>query len=81
MAPGAVELEATAAATTAVEWAEDEIEDEGEEDSEKKKSKKKAKQRGRVLEFNEDLNAVVARRKRKPGRERNAFYDPDEMNE
>ena len=43
-----------------------------------KKRKKKAKQRRGVLEYDEDLNAVVARRKRKPSRRRNEFYDFDD---
>jgi len=62
------------------EWVSDEFEEDTEEPlvaKAKKQGKKKARQRRRVLEFDEDLNAMVARRKRKPSRERN-LYDYDE---
>jgi N utilization substance protein A len=55
-----------------VDWADDDL-DEGEEI--RKKSKKKAKQRRRILEYDEGLRTVVARRKRKPSRQRDDFYD------
>ncbi len=62
------------------DWVDEEPEAEGEE-TEKQKTKKKEKQRRRVLEYNEQLNTVVARRKRKPSRQRNSFLDYDEAEE
>lgn len=67
-----------------VEWVADDIDEEdleAEGDFGKKQARKKAKQRRRVLEFDEDLNQVVARRKRKPSRQRNTFYDYDDLDE
>jgi len=68
----------------AAEWVADEFEDEdveAEGEYGKKQARKKAKQRRRVLEYDEDLNQVVARRKRKPSRQRNAFYEYDDLEE
>jgi N utilization substance protein A len=89
-APAVPEEAAEAAAEAAplepelADWVADEVDDEdleGDQAYGKKQARKKAKQRRRVLEFDEDLNQVVARRKRKPSRQRNAFYDYDDLDE
>ena len=74
----AEEMPAVAAEPTeAFEWVDDDLYEDEPEDEEfgtRRKAKKKAKQRRRILEYDEDLNTVVARRKRKPSRQ-SRFYD------
>jgi len=69
----ALATEVVSAEPQTVEWADDEVEDE--DDEVQKKTKDKAKQRRRVLEYDEELKTVVARRKRKPSRQRNDYLD------
>ncbi|HOG47713.1 MAG TPA: transcription termination factor NusA [Anaerolineae bacterium] len=84
-APAAAAPEAAAPvveAEPAAEWV-DEIEEEDGEPGvgQKKAAKKKAKQRRRVLEYDENLDTVVARRKRKPSRERHSIFDYHDLDE
>jgi N utilization substance protein A len=73
-APQAVAPEFAPAEPEVVEWTgEEELDEEGE--GEKELSRKKAKQRSRVLEYDENLKRVVARRKRKPSRQRTDYLD------
>ncbi len=54
------------------------LEEEGEEGELGKGGKKKGKTKGRTLVFDERLGAVVARRQRKPGRERGGWEGEEE---
>lgn len=58
-------------------WEEEgeEGEEEGEELEEKERSKKKKRTKKQQLEYDENLGEVVARRKRKPGRQRGKWED------
>lgn len=58
------------------EWVEDE-EFEGETDAERRKKK----DRGRRLEYDERLGRVVSRKRRKPGRQRDAWQEDDDWDE
>ncbi len=57
-----------------------EADEDGDNGMRRKAKSKKGKQRRRILEFDENLNTVVARRKRKPSRQRD-YYDYDEFEE
>jgi len=66
------------------DWVAEDVDDEeleAEDAFGKKQARKKAKQRRRILEYDEDLDQIVARRKRKPSRQRNAFYDYEDLDE
>jgi transcription termination/antitermination protein NusA len=65
--------EAPGESDTAVKWVADSEFDE--DDLEDKSSKKKRQSRQRELVFDEDLGEVVAKRRRKPGRQRESWED------
>ncbi len=59
----------------ALEWVSDEDEDEDEDELGHRKSKQKGRRKKRQLVYDEDLGEVVARRRRKPGRQRGEWEE------
>ncbi|GAB4528497.1 MAG: hypothetical protein Kow0063_04790 [Anaerolineae bacterium] len=72
-----LELEPELEAEAAVWYKDDEDEDEDEEDEGwgRRKTKKKGRRKKRQLVYDEDLGEVVARRRRKPGRQRGEWEE------
>jgi N utilization substance protein A len=58
-----------------LEWAGDEEEEEDDDEQSRRKTKKKGRRKKRQLVYDEDLGEVVARRRRKPGRQREAWEE------